>query len=194
MKITIVESEIQEAIRAHIERQITVKPGMAITMEIRATRGDDGFIANIDISPAKDGAIHLGPEPTAEKVLVPAPTPAPVEVQTEAPAAIRPRVTRAKLTEVQPPVIEPAKDETPFDGGEPMVDNSTEAAGDGVQADEGDALEPTKSVFSSKVNEAADAAAAADDGVQEVEGSAPLKRSIFAGLARPTNDADAAAA
>jgi hypothetical protein len=194
MKITIVESEIQEAIRAHIERQITVKPGMAITMEIRATRGDDGFIANIDISPAKDGAIHLGPEPTAEKVTVPAPLPAPVEVQAEAPAAIRPRVTRAKLTEVQPTVIEPAKDETPFDGGEPMVDNSTEVAGDGVRVDEGDAPEPTKSVFSSKVNEAADAAAAADDGVQEVEGSAPLKRSIFAGLARPTNDADVAAA
>jgi len=53
MKIQIVQREIEEAIRAYIHSQINVKEGMEITMEFTSTRGDDGLVAAIDISPAK---------------------------------------------------------------------------------------------------------------------------------------------
>lgn len=53
MKITIVQREIEEAVRSYIHSQIAVKEGMEITMDFTATRGEDGLTAAIDISPAK---------------------------------------------------------------------------------------------------------------------------------------------
>lgn len=54
MKIQIVQAEIEEAIRSYIGEQIAIKDGMQIAIDIRSTRGDAGFTAEIDISPAKN--------------------------------------------------------------------------------------------------------------------------------------------
>lgn len=152
MKITIVETEIHEAIRAHINSQIAVKAGHDITIELRATRGEEGFIANIDISPSKNAQ--------AEQVMVPE-----TQALTETTAPTKPnRITRAPKPQ-QTPVeaqewseeVHPEITDSPFEADTAV---STETIGD---------PEP--------------------DGVEEVEGSQPLKaRSIFANLPRPTND------
>lgn len=59
MRITIVESEIKEAIVAFVASQLTIKEGQEITVDFKATRGEDGATAEISIttptvkSPAK---------------------------------------------------------------------------------------------------------------------------------------------
>jgi hypothetical protein len=68
MQIIIVQAEIEAAIRAHIEQQVSIKEGMEITIDLRSTRGDAGFTANIDIVPAAQNKA---------KAAAPAPTPAP---------------------------------------------------------------------------------------------------------------------
>ena len=55
MRITIVQTEIEEAIRNHILSQIQVQDGMEIEIDLRATRGAEGFQADIDIHPKRPG-------------------------------------------------------------------------------------------------------------------------------------------
>ena len=180
MKITIVESEIQEAIRAHIERQITVKDGMEITMEIRATRGEDGFIANIDISPIKAGA-DTPRAVVAEQVTA---TQATISNTIEATPIFRPRVTR-KAVEAAPAAEAEAEVEE-VEAAQVTLSPEGEAA----------TISAPKSLFGARPTEVTteEVAEPADDGVEDVEGSQPLKRSIFAGMSRPVNDSSEAAA
>ena len=49
MQITIVQAEIEQAITDFIHRQINVREGMLIQIDLKATRGDAGFQAVIDI-------------------------------------------------------------------------------------------------------------------------------------------------
>jgi hypothetical protein len=51
MQITINQAEIEEAIRERIHAQITIKDGMRIDIDLKATRGDEGYTAVIDIVP-----------------------------------------------------------------------------------------------------------------------------------------------
>jgi len=51
MQITIVESEIKQAISDFIQTQISINDDMKITVDLKATRGDSGMQAVIDISP-----------------------------------------------------------------------------------------------------------------------------------------------
>lgn len=151
MKITIVQTEIEEAIRDFMRKQIAVQEGMVITMDLRATRGDEGFIANIDISPAT----------STEHVLV-RETPAPAQTD---PVVVKPRVTKpaAVVTKAAEPAETEVEAQTPTDEPAPVAAQTI--------ADP----EP--------------------DGIEEVEGAAPLaaKPSIFAGLRRPSSDEAAAA-
>lgn len=52
MQITLVQTEIEQAIRAYVHSQVSVKEGNEITIELKATRGDAGMQAVIDILPA----------------------------------------------------------------------------------------------------------------------------------------------
>lgn len=49
MQIIITQSEIESAIRTYIMEQVSVKPGMTITIDLKATRGAEGATAIIDI-------------------------------------------------------------------------------------------------------------------------------------------------
>lgn len=54
MQITLVQAEIELAIRNHIFSQLRIPAGMDIAIDLAATRGADGFKATIDISPNPD--------------------------------------------------------------------------------------------------------------------------------------------
>jgi hypothetical protein len=49
MQIKLIQTEIEEAIRNYIQDQVTVKEGMDINIDLSATRGPEGFIANVEI-------------------------------------------------------------------------------------------------------------------------------------------------
>ena len=106
MQITIVQAEIEQAITDFIHRQINVREGMLIQIDLKATRGDAGFQAVIDIvdpntaltsAPIlahKQGRVE--PEP-AQPIAVPAQEPstaASPEGEPE-PTRVRTRVVRA---------------------------------------------------------------------------------------------------
>lgn len=73
MQIIIIQTEIEEAIRNHILGQIAIKDDQRIDIDLRATRGSDGFQAVIDIvaesAPARAQSTDDKPEETA--VVVP---------------------------------------------------------------------------------------------------------------------------
>jgi hypothetical protein len=54
VQITIIQAEIEEAIRSWIGSRLKVAEGMETTIELLATRGAEGFKAIIDINPAAD--------------------------------------------------------------------------------------------------------------------------------------------
>jgi outer membrane biosynthesis protein TonB len=162
MKIRIVQTEIEEAIRNHIENMIALKPGMVITMDFSATRSADGLIADIDISPA---GTTTQAAPAAE---APAAAPAPAEqVSVQAgPSNPPPSATVQTLSaRRQPAVSSPAPAPVAQPEPEPEVEVQVESAPAQV----------------------AEAPEAEDD--EAVPGSAPLKPSIFSNLRRPSNQA-----
>ena len=106
MQITIVQAEIEQAITDFIHRQINVREGMLIQIDLKATRGDAGFQAVIDIVDPNTALAstpipahkqdRVEPEPT-QPIAVPAQEPSPVvgpEGEPE-PARVRTRVVRA---------------------------------------------------------------------------------------------------
>ena len=106
MQITIVQAEIEQAITDFIHRQINVREGMLIQIDLKATRGDAGFQAVIDIVDPNTALTptpipahkqdRVEPEP-AQSIAVPAQEPSPVvgpEGEPE-PARVRTRVVRA---------------------------------------------------------------------------------------------------
>ena len=106
MQITIVQAEIEQAITDFIHRQINVREGMLIQIDLKATRGDAGFQAVIDIVDPNTALAstsipthkqdRVEPEP-AQPIAVPAQEPSPAaspEGEPE-PARVRTRVVRA---------------------------------------------------------------------------------------------------
>lgn len=137
MKIQIVQSEIEEAVRDFIQKKIAVREDQEISMDFTATRGEDGLIANIDISTIKT------PEPEADK-------------PARAPRAPRQAAQVNISEEVPAPAPEAAAVAEPVEAGPAPVNTIGDP-------------EP--------------------DGVEEVEGAAPLnKPSIFSSLRRPASD------
>ena len=160
MKIQLVQSEIELAISNYIRETITVNEGMVITMELRATRGAEGFQADIDISRAGTAVVAAETPAARPAVARAAPKSATVGRLTTQ-AAQRPAATPAVA---QPPAVEPDEQQTPVDS-EPQVE------------------EPAKT-------DDVDAEPAADPVAQpapETEAPKPVARSLFSNLSRPKN-------
>jgi hypothetical protein len=51
MRIIIVQSEIEAAIAAHILGQMSINDDMELEIELNATRGSEGYTANIEVVP-----------------------------------------------------------------------------------------------------------------------------------------------
>jgi hypothetical protein len=72
MRITIIQSEIEEAIREKVLSQMSINDGMVLEIDLSATRGDDGFTAEINIIP--EAATKTATKKTpAKKKAAPAP-------------------------------------------------------------------------------------------------------------------------
>jgi hypothetical protein len=100
MKITIEEDEIQTSIKEYLGRIMTVAQGAQIEIDLKATRGDRGFTAIIDITPNQKGGYVLAETPrvvTQEKIV-------PTQVNSD-----------YKLTHDEPAIEEPVKEDPPFD-------------------------------------------------------------------------------
>ena len=52
MQITLVQTEIEQALKNFIFSQVNIREGMDIKIDLRATRGAEGFQAIIDIVPS----------------------------------------------------------------------------------------------------------------------------------------------
>ena len=68
MQITLVQTEIETAIRNYIHSQIVVKEGMKIDIILKATRGDEGTTAIIDITPEGQVPASAASAPVAAPV------------------------------------------------------------------------------------------------------------------------------
>ncbi len=167
MQIIIVQTEIEEAIRAHINRQINVREGMRIDIDLSATRGPEGFKATIDIVP--DGSARAMPQ----------------DQEQNEPAQEPPQMAQAK-SQVQPPaegrkspVIrkaappKPAEDTPEKESPEKGIDENAQAA---------DVAE----VANEAPQEAAQTAADEGETPPTTPGASP-SRSLFGGLSKPTN-------
>ena len=177
MQNTIVQAEIEQAITDFIHRQINVRDGMLIQIDLKATRGDHGFQAVIDIVDPNSATIASAPkqEKAEPEQAAPPQEPAPLTVAvTPATPAVAAPVTRTRVVraakavpEEKPaePVATPAKEETPE-----------------VQSEPGDTVvEPLEALPE----------AAPEKAVQEVDEvtEAPTKprQSLFSNLPRPSN-------
>jgi hypothetical protein len=166
LKIQIVETELHAAIRTYVRSMIAVQPGNRIDIELRATRGDDGFIANIDILP--DGT---APAVAAEVTkAVPVTTPAKGGLFTKHAEMPAPAPIAVDTAEIVQETVEP----------EPTVEAEPEPT---------PVVEVRTSVFST--NAGRDTVDEPDEDAGE--GETPLKPSIFSGLRRPVNSSAEAA-
>lgn len=164
MQIILVQSEIEQAITQYIADKMTIAEGVDISIDLKATRGSEGFQATVDLTTAPVAV----PEPVM--AAVPAPT---------APMVRRPRV----ITRPAQPPAEPEAQETPVGQSQtaPVAEkqsaapatiepeDSPETGSDPVSAPEPQS-EETKPVET----ESPPAAAAP-------------RKSLFAGMNRPVN-------
>ena len=66
MQIVLIQAEIEKAIRNYVNSIVKVAEGVDIVIDLKSTRGDTGFTANIDL-------VETG----VERAAAPAPTPTP---------------------------------------------------------------------------------------------------------------------
>ena len=66
MQIVLIQAEIEKAIRNYVNSIVKVAEGVDIVIDLKSTRGDTGFTANIDLV-----------ESDVERTAAPAPTPTP---------------------------------------------------------------------------------------------------------------------
>ncbi len=66
MQITIVQAEIEEAIKSYVTGQIALKPGQEVTIDLKATRGAEGYQAIINVGYPTEGQTKEAP---ARKVI-----------------------------------------------------------------------------------------------------------------------------
>lgn len=127
MQITLIQSEIEQAITEYIHTQINVRAGMAIEIDLAATRGQQGFTASINIVPeTKVGGIRLLQEATP----VPDPEPTPVAAVAR-PLAISRAINKTKPEPESEPTTE-ANAPVEVQQALPLEEASDEAAVDAV--------------------------------------------------------------
>lgn len=109
MQITLVQAEIEQALTEYIHRQINVREGMHIEIDLAATRGQQGFTAMIDIVPDDAPPMAVSaPTPRPAVRSITRTKEAPVVAQ-EAPAAIE--VPVQQELPIEAPVVQEAKAE-----------------------------------------------------------------------------------
>jgi hypothetical protein len=75
MRITLVQTEIEEALTEYLLKQINISDGQKIEIDLKATRGEEGYLAEISVHSAKNGLDVAPKENTSSSV-----TTAPVDI------------------------------------------------------------------------------------------------------------------
>lgn len=173
MQIILVQSEIEKAITQFISSQMTISENVRVAIDLKATRGSEGFQATVDLVTIEDTI----QEPTAA---VPAPAPA-------APVVRRPRVI-APATTPAPVAQAPAQEQQ--EKAAPTVGQSAPAE----EPSEESPAAPTTTHPDDLPDAGQDAqspSAPEDEQVIETVQAAPAaaapRKSLFAGMARPVN-------
>lgn len=117
MKITLVQAEIEEAIRAFVLSRMSINDGMRLQIDLAATRGSTGFTADVDVVPEVETA-PLGvakkvtaAKKTAAKVAAdPAPVATTIARQEPAPEAEKQHEPEAEAGAVQQPAPDASDD------------------------------------------------------------------------------------
>ena len=108
MQITLIQSEIEQALKNYINDIMSVKDGMEIEIQLKATRGEEGTTAIIDIVPQKpkvtrgsrtSGEIPAKPEPV--KAAAPAKAEAAQAVAEAAPEPVAESVAEAEADDAE---------------------------------------------------------------------------------------------
>lgn len=136
MQITLIQSEIEQALKNYINDIMSVKDGMEIEIQLKATRGEEGTTAIIDIVPQKPKAPR-GSRTSGE-------VPAKAEpVKAAAPA--KAEATQA-VAEADPEPVAESVAEAEADDAEQVAEQAQEPAP--VEAEQAQAEEaPRKSLF-----------------------------------------------
>jgi len=124
MIIILNQAQIEQALSDYIHARIVVQDGMQLDIDLKATRGETGMTATIEINPITD---VVEATPVVEAV-----APKPVRVARTKPAVEAAAIVTADATESSP-----AAEEPPFD---------TEAAPEAPVEDAAPA-EPKRSIF-----------------------------------------------
>lgn len=157
MQIILDQNEIETAIRALVNEQVSVKDGHEITIDLKAGRGENGFSATIDIAPA--GAKTDSTKPLG------------IEEKTS-------RAPRGQTNEVKAaPAKTTAAEAEPQAQPEPTPETAQEAASDAPTADSTDG--------GSEADAGDQSDAPAQDAAPE--GAGTKGSSLFAGLGKPRN-------
>lgn len=118
MQIIMNETEIVDAIKSSVLNQMSINEGMTLEVDLRATRGDTGYTAEIIISP---------------------------EVAEKAPAK---KTATKKAAAKATPAKEPAKEaDKPAPEPEPEAEATPEVVVEEAKADEPAEERPTTSIF-----------------------------------------------
>jgi len=171
MQIQLNQAEIETAIREYVHQQINVREGMQIDITLKATRGEDGQTAIIDIVPKKEPVVAA---PAVQR---------------------RPRVTPVNQTKEEPNtagvrtdlVLDKAtgtiKTET---AGEAQGEVEQGNVGDGEQQSLDEGSNSTSSDVGATDGTADAASQSGEQQAVEQAGEKP-RSSLFAGLSRPKN-------
>lgn len=174
MQITLIQSEIEQALTDYIHSQINVKEGQKITIELKATRGAEGTTAVIDIVAEKPAA-------KAEPVVKP-------QVLTNTPT--KPAAKAEPKPEVKP---DPKPEVVEDNAGAAAADTAAEANAEG-QANESQATPADNAGESGEAGvadagDAGEAQGTADPVVETPAADATAKpKSLFEGLRKPKNE------
>lgn len=169
MQITITQTEIETAIRNHVLALIAVRENMRVDIDLKATRGTEGFTAVIDITP-EDGPKGGKPEEVSKPEVKAATKAEKTETKAEAPKA---------EVKVEEPVVEVVETEPEA---EPVADEPV--------AEEATATKPLRAVFGKKAEPVKEPEVQAAEGQDNVPFDAdpkPAVKKIFGGLSKPVN-------
>ena len=137
MQITLIQSEIEQALKNYINDIMSVKDGMEIEIQLKATRGEEGTTAIIDIVPQKPKAARGGR--TSGEV----PAKAEPVKAAAAPAKAEPAPA---VAEAEPEPVAESVAEAEADDAEQVAEQAQEPAP--VEAEQAPAEEaPRKSLF-----------------------------------------------
>ena len=117
MQIILIQAEIEVAIRNYVNSKVKIAAGQDIRIDLSASRGPEGFRANIDIVDAEVPVEAYSPRaattaaPKTAAVEADEPTPAPTPKKKAAPAQLEAEVEEPAATPATPPTEKVAVDE-----------------------------------------------------------------------------------